>query len=151
MIDLNSDITKEIRQWVKNTDWHYPGLGKECTEEFLQSDTDEHERQIVEHTFELDEEEFFDVSIDETIAYLNVLKAKGYEHIEQRWSGYESNYFVACKWEAENDDEYAQRIADLINDLIHKREKEIDEEKERQYKLKDLKKQVEELEKGKKK
>ncbi len=80
----------------------------------------------VEHTLDIDNDDLFD-GIDNVIAFLNKLKSQGYIRIEERWSGYEDNYFVAIKKEPENDEEYYRRLAVLTNvasEVIGRRESE---------------------------
>lgn len=95
-------------------------------------------RQYVEHTCDIDTDDLFD-GIDRVIEKLKSLKARGYTRIEQRWSGYEDNYFVAIITELENDSEYCRRLAKLTicaSENIARRE----------YKKAENKKRIKELE-----
>lgn len=148
MIDLNSNIAKEIEDNILFDDDYYPNLSKKCYESFMQSNAREQERLIVEHSLDVDCGYLFADDIDTTIKYLKELKEKGFTRIEERWYGYEDNYFVAIKMEQENDEEYVDRIAHTIKEIIHKEEIRIDNERAKQKKIKELEKQIQELKKS---
>lgn len=133
-IESNSPIGKKI--------WNYVfGCAKvkiveKVYDEFLENE--DVEKIIVNHELDLDHDKLFADKIEDSIAYLTKLKDKGYSSVEERWAGYEDNYFVAVKIEKETDDEFALRIAKAIELRI---EMEVNEE-EKQRKID---KQIEEL------
>lgn len=96
-------------------------------------------RLMVEHTCDVDKDDLFD-GIDKSIVFLKKLKEKGYTRIEERWSGYECNYFVAVKKELETDEEYYHRIATLVaeeSEAIERREAQRSAAKKRIKELED--------------
>lgn len=70
-------------------------------------------RKMVEHTCDVDKNDLFG-DIDKSIALLKKLKEKGYTSIEERWCGYEDNFYEAVKKELETDEEYLRRIVVLV-------------------------------------
>ena len=144
MIDLNSKIAKKIKCNICFHNDEYPNLGKKCYESFMQSNAKEQERKIVEHCLGIDKDDLFD-NIDTTILFLKELKEKGFTRIEERWSGYEDNYLVAIKMEQEDDDEYSDRIALTIQEIICKEEIKVDNERKKQKQIKELEKKIQEL------
>lgn len=93
----------------------------------------------------IDSDKLFSKNIDDTIDYLLELKKDGWTGIDEEWSGYEDNYFVACKYIKEPDDAYKDRIEKLIRDCIPgilEDEKEI---KEKEEMIEKLKKELNEL------
>lgn len=77
------------------------------------------------------------------------LKLKGYKAINQRWSGYEDNYFVAVKFDEETDDEYMDRVGHAVNkevddilDEVETRKKKMKEIKELEAKVTQLKREL---------
>ena len=83
--------------------------------------------------------------IDDSINYLLELKKDGWVGIDEAWSGYEDNYFVACKYIKEPDDVYKDRIEKLIKGYIPgilEKEKKI---KEKEEMIEKLKKELNEL------
>lgn len=93
----------------------------------------------------IDSDKLFLVNIDNTINYLLELKNDGWTGIDEKWSGYEDNYFVAYKYIKEPEDAYKFRlenfIKDYIPDIIAKEEKI----KEKEEMIKKLKKELNEL------
>ena len=83
-------------------------------------------RQVVKHTCHIKSDDLFG-NIDKVIKYLESLKSQGYVEIEERWSGYEDNYFVGIKNEEETDEEYYGRLGEIVSEYsmcIKKREEE---------------------------
>lgn len=66
----------------------------------------------------IDNEKLFSKNIDDSIEYLKELKSLGWTRIKEEWSGYETNYFVACKYIKEPEDAYKYRLENLIKDYI---------------------------------
>lgn len=94
---------------------------------------------------EIDYGKLFAANIDDSIEYLKELKEAGWTSIDEEWSGYETNYFVACKYINEPDDAYKSRIEGLIGDyipVILEEEKKI---KEKEKMIKKLQKELNEL------
>lgn len=64
----------------------------------------------VKRTKEISKEDLFG-NIDDVISFLTSLKKDGYDEIDEKWSGYEDNYFQAEKYTKETDEELYSRIA----------------------------------------
>lgn len=67
---------------------------------------------------EIDYGKLFAANIDDSIEYLKELKEAGWTSIDEEWSGYETNYFVACKYIKEPENVYKSRITDFVEDFI---------------------------------
>ena len=67
---------------------------------------------LVDRDINADEDKLFDRNVTDVIDYLS--SYKDYELI-QRWSGYESNYFVFSKKEKETEEEIFERVYDIVN------------------------------------
>ena len=78
-------------------------------------------------------------NIDNAIESLKELKEQGYKAIDEKWAGYEVNYFVATKLTEETDDQYYKRIANDIKSDVWKM---IEQEKTKG----DIENQIKELE-----
>jgi hypothetical protein len=77
--------------------------GKYFEEAFSQMmKTTQTNRMIVTHEQEIDTDNLFG-NIDKVISFLELLKSEGYTEIDEKWYGYEDNYFVASKQEEETD------------------------------------------------
>ena len=100
-------------------------------------------RMTVPHTCDIEKKDLF-CNIDNVIEYLKSLKSQGYVEIEEKWSGYEDNYFVAIKYEEETDNEYYRRLGELTSDYS---EDIADREEEKKRKNKRIKELEEELRK----
>ena len=105
-------------------------------------------RKIANHTKDVEKERLFN-NIDDAIAYLQTLKSQGYIDLEERWSGYETNYIVACKNEIETNEEFFKRIckeghtlADTYSDEETEKKKIQAEIKKKQKEIKELKKKL---------
>lgn len=83
--------------------------------------------------------------IDDSIKYLNELKEAGWTHIEERWTGYETNFFVAYKYVNEPDYIYKSRIADLIKEYIPGILEEEKKVKDKLELIEQLRKEINEL------
>lgn len=141
---------KELAKKVENY-YDYDDRGKKYIEKALiamsqSTSCEEVIRMKTEHTDFINEEDLF-CGIDKAIAYLTSLKEKGYTSIEQRWSGYEDNYFIAIKISDESDIEYYKRLADAVKPYIKKFLKEDDEKKARKERIKQLQKELQQLKK----
>lgn len=81
---------------------------------------------------EIDKEDLFDRKVSEVIDFLS--KYKGDYILEERWSGYEDNYFMLIVRRPETLDEIAKRICDVVSsdcrDFLKKEEEiaKIDQE-----------------------
>ena len=93
----------------------------------------------------IDSDKLFLVNIDNTINYLLELKNDGWDGIDEKWSGYEDNYFVAYKYIKEPDDVYKHRIEKLISDCIPDILEEEKKIKEKEEMIEKLKKELNEL------
>ena len=94
----------------------------------------------------LDKDKLFANTIDETLAYINSLKSKGWTSIQEKWSGYEDNYFVACKTVLEDDDDYAKRIGrEILNEEVKKEVRRREQDKAKQKKIAELEKELKKL------
>ena len=67
---------------------------------------------FVDRDINADENMLFDKNVTDVINYLSFYK--NYKLI-QRWSGYESNYFVFSKKEKETEEEIFERVYDIVN------------------------------------
>lgn len=67
---------------------------------------------FVDRDINADENMLFDKNVSDVINYLSFYK--NYKLI-QRWSGYESNYFVFSKKEKETEEEIFERVYDIVN------------------------------------
>ncbi len=88
---------------------------------------------------ELDREWLFG-DIDKMQRNLKRLKDEGFSEIKEMWSSYETNYFVAVKYEREKDDEYYERLQNELKPYLG----EIEDNKRQ---IVNKKKRIEELEK----
>lgn len=81
------------------------------------------------HEITISKNELFG-DIDKMICYLKQLKENGFDAIEEEWSGYEDNYFVALKHhDIETDEEYYKRLAKEVDYIILNIKKKKKEEK----------------------
>lgn len=94
---------------------------------------------------DIDYGKLFAANIDDSIEYLKELKEAGWTMIDEEWSGYETNYFVACKYVKEPDDAYKSRIERLIGDYIPGILEEEKKIKEKEKMIEKLKKELNEL------
>lgn len=133
------EIKKQVFDWYSEEDKYFD----ESFETVM--NTTHVKRKLVQRTFEIERDKLFGV-IDNVVPFLMSLKEKGYVSIEERWSGYENNYFVAVKNGIENDEEYCERLAKMVNTVskqIEEREKKKGEKekriKELEFELRKLK------------
>lgn len=104
------------------------------------------EKKIVKDSVDLEEKRLF-TKIDDVIAYLKEKEKEGYTHIEQIWTGYEDNYFAACKDRLENDEEQLERVIHDIFKALLDASKVARERKAKEQKIAELKKEISKLEK----
>lgn len=104
---------------------------------------------LVDRDINADEDKLFDRNVTDVIDYLSSYKE--YKLI-QRWSGYESNYFVFSKKEEETEEEIFERLYDIVNNKYSKvltKKSEIAslnlQKKALQDKIRELDKQIESL------
>ena len=104
---------------------------------------------LVDRDINADEDNLFDRNVTDVINYLS--SYKDYELI-QRWSGYESNYFVFSKKEKETEEEIFERLYDIVNNkysnLLTKKSEIASlnmQKKALQDKIRELDKQIESL------
>lgn len=117
------DIENALREYACS-DWRIKYIER--------NDSASHER-------ELDKEWLFG-DIDMIQKNLKGLKNEGYSEIKELWSGYESNYFVAIKYEREEDEEYYRRLQNELKPYL----REIEDNKRQ---IVNKKKRIAELEK----
>ena len=67
---------------------------------------------LVDRDINADKDKLFDKNVTDVIDYLS--SYKNYE-LRQRWSRYESNYFVFSKKEKETEEEMLNRLYDIVN------------------------------------
>lgn len=106
--------------------------------------TEDAKRQIVEHAYAIEEQDLC-CNIDKAIKFLQSLKAQGYTEIEQRWLGYEDNYFVAIKKEEETDDEYYIRLGRLVEGYAQHIEQQEDLKLKKENSIKELEEELRQL------
>ena len=104
---------------------------------------------LVDRDIIADKDRLFDKNVSDVIDYLS--SYKNYK-LRQRWSGYESNYFVFSKKEKETEDEMLNRLYDIVNNKYSRlldKKSEIAflnlKKKELQDKIAELDKQIESL------
>ena len=104
---------------------------------------------LVDRDINADEDKLFDRNMTDVINYLSSYKE--YKLI-QRWSGYESNYFVFSKKEEETEEEIFERLYDIVKSKYSKvltKKSEIAslnmKKKALQDKIKELDKQIKSL------
>ncbi len=93
----------------------------------------------------IDSDKLFAANIDDSINYLLELKKDGWVGIDEAWSGYEDNYFVACKYIKEPDVVYKDRIEKLIKGYIPGILEEEKKIKKKEKMIEKLKKELNEL------
>lgn len=98
------------------------------------------------HERELDKELLFG-DIDMIQKNLKGLKNEGYSEIKEFWSGYESNYFVAIKYERETDGEYYGRLQKEINPYLREIENNRHQIKKKKKRIEELEKEIQKLKK----
>ena len=67
---------------------------------------------LVDRDINADKDKLFDKNVQDVINYLSSYKDYTFR---QRWSGYESNYFVFSKQERETEEEVFERLYDVVN------------------------------------
>ena len=67
---------------------------------------------LVDRDINADKDKLFDKNVQDVINYLSSYKDYTFR---QRWSGYESNYFVFSKKERETEEEVFERLYDIVN------------------------------------
>ena len=104
---------------------------------------------LVDRDIIADKNKLFDKNVSDVIDYLSSYKE--YKLI-QRWSGYESNYFVFSKKEEETEEEMLNSLYDIVNNkysrLLDKKCEIASlnlKKKELLYKIAELDKQIESL------
>ena len=104
---------------------------------------------LVDRDINADEDKLFDRNVTDVINYLSSYKE--YKLI-QRWSGYESNYFVFSKKEEETEEEIFERLYDIVktkySNLLTKKSEIASlnmKKKALQDKIKELDKQIKSL------
>ncbi len=147
-MEISKELYKKIRNWVYASDDF--NLINEVWTKLLNDKKINLERIMVEKESDcLDEDKLFANTIDETLAYINSLKKKGWTSIEERWSGYENNYFVACKAVLEDDNDYAERIGrKILNEEVRKEVLRREENERKKKEVKRLKDKIKEIEKS---
>ena len=85
------------------------------------------EKMKIADDMDIDTDKLFDVTIDEAIKYLQSLPKDAI--LEERWSGYEDNYFVASKYVEEGDESMSSRIFLAFRDYLEKRNERLEEHK----------------------
>ena len=111
-----------IKSWVMP---EYRKHVDEAITNIIKRDASVFERMDKEREYDVDKNMLF-TDIDSVIKYLNSLKKEGYTNIEQKWSGYEDNYFVATKTEKETDDEMYMRFREIVEEEIEEIEKKLE-------------------------
>ena len=104
-------IAREVKEYLFNDEASIEAIADVLRS--LYSTSDINKRNKVNREYNIDAKCLF-TDIDTAIKYLNELKRRGYTSIEEKWSGYEDNYFVAIMEEEENEDEYYRRLADEV-------------------------------------
>lgn len=95
----------------------------------------------------INSDKLFAPTIDKSIKYLQELKNEGYTQIEEKWSGYEDNYFVASRYIMESKNDYKYRISKLIIEYVVSIQRQEEEINKKRTELEAKKKELERLEK----
>ena len=106
------DIKKEVLNRIKAVQEYKRIPEKKINQWINEIPTYEFEpRTITEVKEEIDRENLFDRKVSDVITYLS--QYKDYT-LEERWSGYEDNYFVFSTQRPETSDEIATRICNIV-------------------------------------
>ena len=104
---------------------------------------------FVDRDINADKDKLFDKNVQDVIDYLSSYKDYTFR---QRWSGYESNYFVFSKQERETEEEIFERLYGIANNKYSRlldKKSEIEmlnlKKKELQDKIAELDKQIQSL------
>ena len=104
---------------------------------------------LVDRDIIADKDKLFDKNVQDVINYLSSYKDYTFR---QRWSGYESNYFVFSKQERETEEEVFERLYDIVNnkycEALTKKSEIVSlnmKKKALQDKIKELDKQIKSL------
>ena len=104
---------------------------------------------LVDRDINADKDKLFDKNVQDVIDYLSSYKDYTFR---QRWSGYESNYFVFSKKEEETEEEIFERLYDIVktkySNLLTKKSEIVSlnmKKKALQDKIKELDKQIKSL------
>lgn len=131
-----------MRTIKENVNDYYGGEDEFFNEAFVSViNTAPTKRQIVEHTCDIDKHDLFG-NIDGVIEYLKSLKTQGYTIVEERWSGYENNYFVGIKKEEETDEEYYKRLGEMVTEYSEEIAKREEEEMKKKKRIKELEEEL---------
>lgn len=98
----------------------------------------------------LDEEKLFGQTLSSISKYLSEFEQKfGKGTVEQRWSGYEDNYFVYQYKGVEDDDVIEKRLYEHVSKEVEKYLKEKEKKLAKEKRIKELEKELAELKKVK--
>lgn len=136
------EIKELVKDWV---DSDYLEYLDEAIDLALQENKKVFRRLIVNHYRIIDVDKLFSEDINVTIKYLQSLREEGYTSISQEWSGYESNYFQADKYEEETLREYAIRLAETLNRTAMYIEERKQDIQEKNRKINELQKEIDKL------
>ena len=128
-----------IKERVKNYYWGEDEFFDESFNSCIK--TTSAKREMVEHTCDVEKDDLFG-NIDSVIEYLKSLKLQGYVEIDERWSGYEDNYFVGVKNEEETDDEYYSRLGKIVSKYSMDIRKRKEEEARKNKRIKELEEEL---------
>ena len=135
--DINDNILKGVYDWCQETSYEY--IAKTLRKINMNKLDTVHEITISKNNL------FGD--IDKMICYLKQLKENGFDTIEEEWSGYETNYFVALKHhDIETDEEYYRRLAKEVDYIILKEQEESRRREKTLNEINDLKEKIKQLE-----
>jgi hypothetical protein len=100
----------------------------------------------VKRTKEISKEDLFG-DIDNVISFLKSLKKDGYNEIDEKWSGYEDNYFQAEKYTKETDEEFYSRIAYKVSETADYLKEKKEKKAEKERRIKELEEEIRKLKK----
>ena len=101
----------------------------------------------VDHSTDIEVSALF-CEIDKAIEYLNDLKKQGFQRIDQCWSGYEDNYFVASKRELETESEFVHRVECALQKVDIELDDKEERERIRKKRIAELQEELSSLKKG---
>ena len=136
--DINDNILKGVWNWCQETT-SYEYIAKTLRK------INTNKLDTV-HEITIDKDDLFG-DIDKMICYLKQLKENGFDTIEEEWSGYEDNYFVALKHnDIETDEEYYKRLAKEVDYIIFKEQEEARRREKKLNEITCLKEKIKQLE-----
>lgn len=146
-MELKDKIRKELIDSI--VDWYEDdGITKEIAAKLIDKlfkDNDYLPKET-NREFDIEKEDLFGKSIKETCEYLKSLENKfGKGTLEEKWSGYEDNYFVYEYFSLENEEDIFNRLYNKAKEEAKHEAYKIEEDRKKKEKIKALEKELSEL------